>query len=100
MKFNNFEKFNVNKRDKFQNKLYKINYSKDLNTFLILSQHFLKKYFFISEHILCKESIMILKKFNFEILTHLYILRSHEFIYAILVTCIYMCVYVSEYNRV
>ena len=39
--------------------------------------------FLLSEHILCKESIVILKKFDFEILTHLYVLRSLEFICAI-----------------
>ena len=37
----------------------------------------------LSEHVLCKESIVIAKKFDFEILTYLYVLRSREFIYAI-----------------
>ena len=32
--------------------------------------------FLLSEHILCKERIAIVKKFDFEILTHLYVLRS------------------------
>ena len=38
--------------------------------------------FLLSKHILCKESIVIVKKFDFEILMHLYVLRSLEFIYA------------------
>ena len=62
--------------------------------------------FLLSEHILCKESIVIVKKFDFEILTHLYVLRSPEFIYAIfsvmyvcVCVCIYVC-YVSEHDSV
>ena len=39
--------------------------------------------FLLSEHILYKESIVILKKFDFEISTYIYVLRSPEFIYAI-----------------
>ena len=59
----------------------------------------------LSEHILCKESIVIVKKFHFEILTYLYVLRSPEFIYAIfavMYVCMYvcMCVYVSEDDSV
>ena len=46
----------------------------------------------LSEHILCKENIVIGKKFDFEILTHLYVLRSQEYIYAIFgVTYVCMC---------
>ena len=51
--------------------------------------------FLLSEHILCKESIVIVKKFDFEILSHLYVLRSPEFIYAIfgvMYECVCMCV--------
>ena len=39
--------------------------------------------FLLSEHILCTESIVIVKEFDFEILTYLYVLWSPEFIYAI-----------------
>ena len=38
--------------------------------------------FLLSEHVLCKESIVIVKKLDFEVLTYLYVLRSPEFIYA------------------
>ena len=47
--------------------------------------------FLLSEHILCKEGIVIVKKFDFEIFTYLYVLRSPEFIYAIL-GVMYVCV--------
>ena len=33
--------------------------------------------FLLSEHVLCKESIVIAKKFDSQILTHLYVLRIH-----------------------
>ena len=61
--------------------------------------------FLLSEHILCKESIVNVKKFHFEILTHLYVLRSPEFIYANFAVlyvsmCVCMCVYVSEHDSV
>ena len=51
----------------------------------------------LSEHILCKESIVNDKKFDFEILTYLYVFRSPEFIYAIfgvmyVCMCVCMCV--------
>ena len=46
--------------------------------------------FLLSEHILCKESIVIVKKFDVEILTYLYVLRSPEFIYAVF-TVMYVC---------
>ena len=49
----------------------------------------------LSEHILRKESIVIMKKFDFEILMYLYVLRSPEFIYAIF-TVMYVCVCVCE----
>ena len=52
-----------------------------------------------SEHILCKESITVVKKFDFEILTYLYVLKSPEFIYAMFMV-MYACVYVSEYDIV
>ena len=47
--------------------------------------------FLLSEHILCKESIVIMKIFDYGILTHFYVLRSSEIIYA---TFMYVCVYV------
>ena len=50
--------------------------------------------FLLSEHILCKESIVIVKKFDFEILTYLYVLRSPEFIYtifAVMYACMCVC---------
>ena len=63
--------------------------------------------FLLSEHILCKESVVIVKKFDFEILTDLYVLRSPEFIYAYfecvyvcVCVCVYVCVYVSEHDSV
>ena len=61
--------------------------------------------FWLSKHILCKESIVIAKKFDFEILTYLYVLRSLEFIYTIFTVmyeCMYVCVrvYVSEHDGV
>ena len=47
--------------------------------------------FLLSE--LCKESIVIVKKFDCEILTYLYVLRSPKFIYAFSgYVCMYMCV--------
>ena len=61
--------------------------------------------FLLSEHRLCKESIVIAKKFDFEILTYLYVFRSPKFIYAIFsvmygCVCACVCVYVSEYDSV
>ena len=59
--------------------------------------------FLFSEHILCKESIDIVKKFDFEILTYLYVLKSPEFIYAIfavIYVCMCVCMYVSEHDSV
>ena len=56
--------------------------------------------FLLSEHILCKESIVIVKKFDFEILTYLYVLRPPKFIYAIfgvMYVCMYVCVCVRMY---
>ena len=47
--------------------------------------------FLLFEHILCEESIIIGKKFDFEILMYLYILRFPEFIYAIF-EVMYVCV--------
>ena len=38
--------------------------------------------FLLSEHILCKESTVVIKKFELETLTHLCALKSHEFVYA------------------
>ena len=52
--------------------------------------------FLLSEHILYKESIVIVKKFDFEILTYLYVLRSIEFIYAIfrvMSACMFVCMF-------
>ena len=61
----------------------------------------------LSEHILCKESIVSKekKKIYLGILTRLYIFRSPEFIYAIFTVmygciCVCMCVYVSEHYSV
>ena len=54
--------------------------------------------FLLSEHILCKESIVIVKKFDFEILTYLYVLMSPEFIYAIF-GVMYVCMCVCAYVR-
>ena len=51
--------------------------------------------FLHSEHILWKKSIVIVKKFDFEILTYLYLLRSLELIYAIFtVMCVCVCMFV------
>ena len=50
---------------------------------LIVPIFFFKNRFLLSEHTLCKESIEIVKKFDFEILMYLYVLRPPEFIYAI-----------------
>ena len=55
--------------------------------------------FLLSEHILRKEIIVIVKKFDFEILTYLYVLRSPEFIDAIF-TVMFVCVYVSERDSI
>ena len=80
---------------------------------LSLSNHMLPKSsifdrrlsFLLSEDILCKESILIMKKFDFEILTYLYILRPPQFFYAIFMmiyafNCVRVCVYVSEHDSV
>ena len=45
----------------------------------------------LSKHILCKKSIVIEKKFDFEILTYLYVFRSPEFLCAIF-TVMYICI--------
>ena len=55
--------------------------------------------FLLSKHILCKENIVNVRKFDFEILTHLYF-RSPEFIYAIFMVmyvcvCVYVCMWVN-----
>ena len=56
----------------------------------------------LSEHRLCKESFLIVRKFDFEILTDLYVLRFPGFIYAIfalmyvcMCVCVCMCVWVN-----
>ena len=56
--------------------------------------------FLLSKYILRKESVVIMKKFDFDILTYLYVLRSPEYIYAFLQWRIYMCVYVIEQESV
>ena len=72
---------------------------------------YLRPFLLLSEHLLCKESIVIVKKFHFEILTYLYALRAPEFIYDIFAVmyvcmcvcvcvCVYVCVYVSEHDSV
>ena len=48
-------------------------------------------------NILCNESIIVVKKFDFEILTYLYVLRTPKFIYAIfrvmnVCMCVSLCV--------
>ena len=43
---------------------------------------------------LCKETIVVMKKFEFGILTYLNVLRSPEFIYAIF-SVMHVCMYVS-----
>ena len=57
--------------------------------------------FLLPVHLLGKESVVIMKKFDFEILTYLYVSRSRNFIYAIF-TVMYACmcvrVYVSEHD--
>ena len=56
--------------------------------------------FLLSEHILCKESIVGLKRFDFEIFTYLYVLKSPEYIYAIfevMYVCVCMCVCLCAY---
>ena len=56
--------------------------------------------FLLSEHLLYKESIVIVKKFDSEILMYLYVLRSPEFIYAIfgvMYVCMCVCMYVRVY---
>ena len=52
-----------------------------------------KNVFLLSEHVPCKESIVIMKKFDYEILIYLYVLRYSDFIYAIF-TVVYVCMYV------
>ena len=57
----------------------------------------------LSEHKLCEESIVIMKKFVNEIFTYLYVLKSLEFIYAfftVMYACMCMCVCVSEHDSV
>ena len=58
--------------------------------------------FLLSEHILCKESIAILKKINFQIFTYLYVFRSPEFFMLFLQWCRYIFVYicVSEHDSI
>ena len=51
-------------------------------------------YYLHFEHKLRKESIIIMKKFDFEILTYLEVLRSPDFIhvtYVIIVMYVFMC---------
>ena len=59
----------------------------------------------LSERVFCKESIVIMKKFDFEIFTCLCVLRSPEFIYVIFMViyacrrfCACACMHVSEQN--
>ena len=51
--------------------------------------------FLLSKYILRKESVVIMKKFDFDILTYLYVLRSREFNYTIF-TMMYACMCVCE----
>ena len=48
--------------------------------------------FYYSNMLLHKENVIIVKKFDIEILTYLYVLKSLEFIYATF-TVIYVCMY-------
>ena len=49
--------------------------------------------FLLSEHLLCKESIVIVKKIDFQISIFLCVFRAAEFIYAIFaVMHVYVCV--------
>ena len=57
----------------------------------------LVKVFLLSEHILCKKSFVIEKKFDLEILMYLHVLRSPEVIYANFEV---MCLCVSEHDCV
>ena len=50
--------------------------------------------FLPSEHILCKESIVTVKKFDFEILTYLYVSGIHLYYFRDDV-CMYVCMCVS-----
>ena len=50
---------------------------------------------FTFERTLCKESMVIVKKFDFEIMTHLYFSSSPEFIYGNF-EVMYVCVCVCE----
>ena len=57
----------------------------------------------LSDHILCTEGIVIVKKLDLEILTYLYVFRSPVFIYAIftvMYVCMCVCVYASEHDSV
>ena len=58
------------------------------------------KLFLFSKHILCKESMVIVKKFDFEILTYLYVLRFPELIYDFLRDVSSLCMYVREQDSV
>ena len=70
------------------NELFKIQLNGEIsNNFYYKS---LLEVFLLSEHILCKERIVLVKKFDFEILTYLYVFRSTEFICAIF-TVMYVC---------
>ena len=57
--------------------------------------YYVHRGFLLSEHILGKESIVIVRKFDFEILTYLYVLRSPKFIYDIF-GVMYVCMCVCE----
>lgn len=55
------------------------------------------RFLILSEHILCKESIVIMKKSDFEILVHLYVLGPPEFIFIFLQWCLYVCMCVCTH---
>ena len=51
--------------------------------------------FLLFEHMLCKKSIVIVKKFDFEIFIYLHVFRPPEFFYAnfmVMYVCVYACV--------
>ena len=72
--------------------------------FSLTLYYYILSFLLLSKHILCKERIVIVKKFDFKILTYSYVFRSPEFIYAIftvMYVCMCVCVYVCvcEWTR-
>ena len=66
---------------------------------ILISYYEWWKLFLFSEHILCKESIVIVKKFDFGIFhVFIHLLRSPQFIYAIFAV-MYASMCVCEWTR-